>query len=62
MHGELRDYLVAVKSATVWLDPGVAADASALQPFMSSMRPVAGMYLGWWPDEGADMQWITVWH
>jgi hypothetical protein len=58
LHGELRDYLVAVKSATVWLDPGVAADASALQPFISKMTPVNGIYLGWWPDEAAGLQWI----
>ena len=59
LHGELRDYLVAVKSATVWLDPGVSADAAALQPFISSMTPVNGVYLGWWPSEGNGLQWIA---
>jgi hypothetical protein len=55
----LRDYLVAVKSAVVWLDPNVSADASALAPFVSSMTPVGGVYLGWWPNESADLQWIA---
>ncbi len=55
----LRDYLVAVKSAVVWLDPNVSADATTLAPFASSMTPVGGVYLGWWPNEGSDMQWIA---
>jgi hypothetical protein len=58
LHGALRDYLVAAKSAVVWLDPGTSADASALQPFISSMTPVNGLYLGWWPNEGNGLQWI----
>jgi len=55
----LRDYLVAVKSAVVWLDPGnVTADADILDLFVSDMSPVGGIYLGWWPSEGADLDWI----
>lgn len=55
----LRDYLVAVKSAVVWLDPGsVSADAAALAPFVSGMSPANSVYLGWWPNEGNDMEWI----
>ena len=53
-----RDYLIAVKAAVVWLDPNVTADANALSPFISQMTPVAGVYVGWWPNEGADMDWI----
>jgi len=33
VHGTLRDYLVALKVATVWLDPGNATDASVLALF-----------------------------
>lgn len=55
----LRDYLVATKSAVVWLDPSLSADATALAPFISQMTPVNGVYLGWWPNEGGDMQWIA---
>lgn len=56
----LRDYLVAVKSAVVWLDPqGVSADAATLALFTSGMAPVNGAYLGWWPNESGDMQWIA---
>jgi hypothetical protein len=55
----LRDYLVAVKSAVVWLDTSVSADASALAPFLSGMTPVNGVYLGWWPNESSGLQWIA---
>jgi hypothetical protein len=54
----LRDYLVAVKSAVVWLDPGISADATTLGQFVSQMAPVGGVYLGWWPNEGAGLSWI----
>ncbi|HEV2330474.1 MAG TPA: immunoglobulin domain-containing protein [Verrucomicrobiae bacterium] len=54
----LRDYLVAVKSAVVWLDPNLSGDATALAQFVSQMTPAGGVYLGWWPNEGADMNWI----
>jgi hypothetical protein len=54
----LRDYLVAVKSAVVWLDPSVTGDATTLGNFVSQMTPVDGIYLGWWPNEGPDMNWI----
>src|ERR1035437_8487406 len=58
-HGHLREYLVAVKAAAVWLDPGVAGDAAALAPFLSGMAPVGGMFMGWWPDEAAGLSWIA---
>src|ERR1700722_18084505 len=57
--GNLRDYLVAVKSAVVWLDPGVAGDAAALAPFLSGMTPVGGVYMGWWPREDNGLTWIA---
>jgi hypothetical protein len=55
----LRDYLVAVKSAVVWLDPSVSADANTLKSFTTNMTPVNGIYLGWWPNESSDLQWIA---
>jgi hypothetical protein len=54
----LRDYLVAVKAAVVWLDPSASEDATTLGQFVSQMAPVDGVYLGWWPNEGGDMNWI----
>lgn len=54
----LRDYLVAVKSAVVWLDPSVSGDATTLAQFVSQMTPVGGVYAGWWPNEGPDLNWI----
>ncbi|MGH7941932.1 MAG: lectin-like domain-containing protein [Limisphaerales bacterium] len=55
----LRDYLVATKCAVVWLDPNVSPDNSTLALFMSGMTPVDGVYIGWWPNESADMEWIA---
>jgi len=59
LHGHLRDYLVAVKSATVWLGPGKAQDAELLRQFVSTMKPVSGVYMGWWPGEGDGLKWIA---
>ena len=55
----LRDYLVATKCAAVWLDPTVSQDASTLALFMSGMTAVDGVYIGWWPNESGDLQWIA---
>ena len=55
----LRDYLVATKCATVWIDPNASsADAATLASFVTNMTPMNGVYIGWWPNESADMQWI----
>jgi hypothetical protein len=59
LHGHLRDYLVAVKSATVWLGPGKTDDAELLRLFVSQMTPVDGVYMGWWPGEGDGLAWIA---
>ena len=59
LDGNLRDYLVAVKSATVWLDPGTTRDANLLGLFLVNMTPVNGVYMGWWPSEGNGLTWIA---
>ena len=59
LHGHLRDYLIAVKSATVWLGPGRAEDAELLRLFVSDMKPLGGVYMGWWPGEGDGLEWIA---
>jgi alpha-tubulin suppressor-like RCC1 family protein len=59
LDGNLRDYLVAVKSATVWLDPGTSQDATLLGMFVSNVSPVNGVYMGWWPNEGNGLTWIA---
>ena len=61
LDGNLRDYLVAAKVATVWLDPGTLnfQDKSTLALFMSGMTPANGVYMGWWPDEGNGLTWIA---
>jgi len=58
-HGQLRDYLVATKAATVWLASGKAEDAKLLRLFVSNMKPVDGVYMGWWPSEDDGMKWIA---
>jgi hypothetical protein len=59
IHGKLRDYLVAMKVATVWLGPGKSEDANLLSSFVSKMKPVHGIYIGWWPGEGDGLEWIA---
>jgi hypothetical protein len=54
----LRDYTIAMKVAVLWLDPTITADANTLSLFMNQMTPVGGVYLGFWPNEGGDMNWI----
>jgi GxGYxY sequence motif in domain of unknown function N-terminal/GxGYxYP putative glycoside hydrolase C-terminal domain/Bacterial lectin len=53
IHGHLRDYAVAVQAAVFWLDPGTSSDATLAQPFFDGLPPVQGVYMGWWPNEGA---------
>jgi len=57
--GNLRDYLVAVKAACVWLDPGTRQDADLLGKFVSNMTPMSGVYMGWWPSEANGLTWIA---
>jgi hypothetical protein len=59
LHGELRDYLVALKCATLWLDPATTADKNLLARFVSVMPPMNGIYTGWWPNEGSGLNWIA---
>lgn len=59
LHGSLRDYLVSIKSAVVWFNPQSAEDAKAMTPFVSDMKPVHSLYMGWWPDEGAGLEFVA---
>lgn len=59
LHGHLRDYLVATRTATVWLGPGKERDAALLRQFVSDMKPGGGVYMGWWPGEGDGLKWIA---
>lgn len=59
-HGNMRDYAVAVKSACVWLNPGsVSTDATALTPFINGMQAVGSVWMGWVPNEGSDVSWLS---
>lgn len=59
IHGCLRDYLVATKTATVWLGPGKKEDAKLLRLFASGMKPLHGIYMGWWPGEGDGLEFMA---
>ncbi|HEY3857273.1 MAG TPA: hypothetical protein VGO67_23055 [Verrucomicrobiae bacterium] len=59
LHGHLRDYLVAMRVATVWLGPGNERDAQLLRMFAGGMKPVHGVYMGWWPGEGDGLEFIA---
>lgn len=59
LHGNFRDYIVAVRAANVWLDPGNVSDAALLGKFMADVTPGKSIYMGWWPDEGNGLNWIA---
>ncbi len=59
LHGNLRDYLVALKVANLWLDPGVSAEAAVLAPYFSGIQPMKAIYTGWWPSEANGLNWIS---
>jgi len=60
VHGSFREYLVAVKSAVVWLDPATlnTTDRTVLAMFLSQMSPANSVYTGWWPSEANGLNWI----
>ncbi|HEY4415949.1 MAG TPA: LamG-like jellyroll fold domain-containing protein, partial [Verrucomicrobiae bacterium] len=61
LDGNLRDYLVALKVATVWLDPGTLnpKDKNLLAQFTSGMTANQSVYMGWWPSEANGLGWIA---
>jgi hypothetical protein len=48
--GTLRDYAVATRAMTVWLDPRQSAEQQLLSRFLRLLPPNSP-YLGWWADE-----------
>jgi len=56
VHGDLRDYIIAVQSAAVWLDPANPKDAAMLSHFLGAMKPAGAVYMGWWPNESAGLR------
>jgi hypothetical protein len=47
----LREYVVSLGVATLWLDPLVPGESELLNSFLASM-PSGSNYMGWWPQEG----------
>lgn len=58
VHGDLRDFLVAVNAAVVWFDPKNTNDAAEFAKFAADLKPAHTLYMGWWPDEDAGLKWI----
>ncbi|CAM3561457.1 GxGYxYP domain-containing protein [Paenibacillus lupini] len=52
----LRDYAIGIDAAVVWLNPADADEDAMLSKFMKDMPYGTGLYLGWWPDEGAGVK------
>lgn len=59
LRGDLRDYLIAVKAAVVFLGPQHKGEAEVLRLFISDMKPMSGVYMGWWPGEDDGLKWIA---
>jgi hypothetical protein len=51
----LREYVVAIGAAVIWLDPKVPAESAILDDFLEAMSP-GDSYLGWWPEEGPGVE------
>ena len=58
-HMPLRDLPVAVKAATLWLDPKVPEEQEVLKLFFDDTSPLDCFYTGWWPDEGAGIAFAS---
>jgi len=58
VHGNLRDFLVAVNAAVIWLDTRNSGDAAIFAKFAPDLKPAHSLYMGWWPDEDAGLKWI----
>lgn len=54
--GQLRDYLIATKTAVFWLDPANQTDRNMAAQFFTGLTAGNGTYLGWWPNEGAGVR------
>lgn len=48
---DIRDMAVAVKAASVWLDPRIKEEKQVLELFLSDMKAGESVILGWWPEE-----------
>jgi hypothetical protein len=53
--GQIRDYAVATKAFTVWLDPNIAEEAALLRRYLARMPPNSP-FLGWWTEERAGVR------
>lgn len=52
----LREYAIAIQAVVVWLNPDVPEEEKLLGKFLQDMTPGSGLYLGWWPEEGAGVR------
>lgn len=57
--GFLRDYATSVQAAVIWLNPQIPAEDALLRQFLADMPYGSGIYMGWWPDEGAGVARVS---
>ncbi|MCD8043174.1 MAG: hypothetical protein LUH10_08920 [Tannerellaceae bacterium] len=55
IEGSVREYAIALKTVTVWLNPEIEVENELLSRFLSSM-PQGANTLGWWPEEGPGVE------
>ncbi|WP_148450062.1 GxGYxYP domain-containing protein [Gorillibacterium timonense] len=56
MKTNLREYAIAIQASVIWLNPDVPEEEKLLSKFFADMPSGSGLYLGWWPEEGAGVR------
>ena len=57
-HAHLRDLVVALKGAVLWLDPGEGESKELLAKFFDGLE-FGAYYAGWWAEEGNGIYYAT---
>ena len=57
-HAHLRDFVVAVKGAVIWLNPGDETERELIAKYFDGLT-FGAYYAGWWPDEGQGIYYAT---
>lgn len=56
---DIRDMGVAMKAATIWLDPRKESEREVLEMFLADLTPGRSVILGWWHEERAGIGMAT---
>jgi len=57
-HAHLRDFVVAVKGAVLWLNAGDPTEKALLAKYFDGLT-FGAYYAGWWPEEGRGIYYAT---